>query len=426
MTGIPQAQLIETARLLGRARTAMVLTSRGAEQQSHGVDNVLAFINVALALGKVGQPFSGYGTITGQGNGQGGREHGQKADQLPGYRRIDDPAARRDLAAVWGIPESDLPGPGKSAYELIESAGEADGIRALLVVGSNPVVSAPNARRGKPAGSSGSSFWPSPTSFCRRPPKMADVVLPSAQWAEEDGTVTNLEGRVIRRRRALEPPVRCAPISSSLRPRASARQVGVLFVRRLPMRSSRSFAPRPRRRRRLFRDHLRSDRSRRTECSGRARRTTIRAPHDCFKRRFRRLSGRARFHAIEHAGPAEVPDEDFPLYLTTGRLLAHYQSGTQTRRVPELVEAAPQPIAEIHPQVAKRHGLTDGDPVVLRTRRGSAIFTSRITADIRPDTIFVPFHWPGEASANRMTNDALDPVSRMPEFKVCAVRIEHR
>jgi assimilatory nitrate reductase catalytic subunit len=143
-----------------------------------------------------------------------------------------------------------------------------------------------------------------------------------------------------------------------------------------------------------------------------------------FQDSFATSSGRARFHAIEHEGSAEVPDEQFPLYLTTGRLLAHYQSGTQTRRIAQLVEAAPDAIAEMHPQLAKRHGLIEGAPVVLRTRRGSATFVSRLTRDIRPDTIFVPFHWPGESSANRVTNDALDPVSRMPEFKVCAARID--
>src|SRR5688500_6435694 len=205
LTGVPQAQIIETARLLGNARTAMVLTSRGAEQQSHSVDNVLAFINIALALGKIGRPFSGYGTITGQGNGQGGREHGQKADQLPGYRRIDDPAARRHVASVWGIPEGELPGPGKSAYELIESAGEPGGIRTLLVIGSNPSVSAPNATN-VAARIRRLDFLAVADFFLSETASVADVVLPSTQWAEEDGTVTNLEGRVIRRRRALDPP----------------------------------------------------------------------------------------------------------------------------------------------------------------------------------------------------------------------------
>jgi len=423
ITGVPQAQLVETARMLGRAQTAMVLTSRGAEQQSHGVDNVLAFINVALALGRVGQAFSGYGTITGQGNGQGGREHGQKADQLPGYRRIDDPAARRDVAAVWGIPEDDIPGPGKSACELIDSAGEANGIRALLVVGSNPIVSAPNAMNVS-ARFKRLAFLAVADFFLSETAQIADVVLPSAQWAEEEGTITNLEGRVIRRRRALEPPEQVRTDIDFLCTLARALGKSTFFhfesaqavfdeLRAATRGGAADYSG-------ISYDRIERDGGVFWPCPSDDHPGTPRL----FQETFPTPSGRARFHAIEHEGPAEVPDEQFPLYLTTGRMLAHYQSGTQTRRVRELMEAAPTPFAEIHPQVAKRHGLVDGASVVLRTRRGSAVFASRITASIRPDTIFVPFHWPEEASVNRVTNDALDPVSRMPEFKVCAVRIE--
>src|SRR4029077_12161319 len=145
--GVPEAAIVETARLLGRAAHPMILTARGPEQQSQGVNNTLAFINIALALGAVGRPGAGFGTLTGQGNGQGGREHGQKADQLPGYRRIDDPAARAHLASVWNVPESSLPGAGKSAFELLDSLGQPEGVRALFIVGSNVVVSAPDAIR---------------------------------------------------------------------------------------------------------------------------------------------------------------------------------------------------------------------------------------------------------------------------------------
>src|SRR5687768_671154 len=423
ITGVPQAQLIETARMVGRAKTAMVLTARGAEQHSKGVDNVLSFINVALTVGAVGKRFSGYGTITGQGNGQGGREHGQKADQLPGYRRIDDPEARRHLAAVWGISESDLPGPGKSAYELIDSAGEQDGIRALLVIGSNPIVSAPNAthvsRRLERL-----DFLAVTDFFLSETAAIADVVLPSAQWAEEDGTITNLEGRVIRRRRALDPPGQARTDIEMLCSLARALGKSSMFA----FESARD----------VFEELREATRGGPADYSGISYERLDRedgvfwpCPSEehpgtprLFEQTFLTANGRARFHAIEYSGPAELPDERFPLYLTTGRVLAHYQSGTQTRRVTSLMEAAPRPVAEIHPHVAKRHGLTDGGAVRVRTRRGSAIFTTRITADIRTDTVFVPFHWPGEASANRVTNDALDPISRMPEFKVCAARLE--
>jgi assimilatory nitrate reductase catalytic subunit len=135
-------------------------------------------------------------------------------------------------------------------------------------------------------------------------------------------------------------------------------------------------------------------------------------------------SGRAQFVAVDHQGPAEEPDAQFPLHLTTGRVLAHYQSGTQTRRSSQLNEMAPEPLAEIHPQQAKRFGIDDGGQISLTTRRGNARFTARITSGIRPDTVFVPFHWAGDQAANRLTNPALDPVSKMPEFKVCAVRID--
>ncbi|MGH9665226.1 MAG: molybdopterin oxidoreductase family protein, partial [Bryobacteraceae bacterium] len=205
ITGVSEQHLQRAARLLGQAETAMILTARGPEQQSHGVDNVLAFVNLALALGKAGKPNCGYGCLTGQGNGQGGREHGQKSDQLPGYRRLDRPADRAFAASVWGVPAETLPPPGPSAYEMLDRMGTAGGVRALLVFGSNPAVSAPRAghieqRLGALDFLMVADFFLSETA------ERADVVLPSAQWAEEEGTMTNLEGRVILRRRAMPPP----------------------------------------------------------------------------------------------------------------------------------------------------------------------------------------------------------------------------
>src|SRR5438876_2226571 len=147
VTGVPEAALVDTALTLGTVEHTMILTARGPEQQAQGVNNTLGYINLALALGGVGRPFSGYGTLTGQGNGQGGREHGQKADQLPGYRRVDDPAAREHVAGIWGMPPSAIPGPGRSAYELIDSIGHDGGVRAMLVMGSNLAVSASDASR---------------------------------------------------------------------------------------------------------------------------------------------------------------------------------------------------------------------------------------------------------------------------------------
>jgi assimilatory nitrate reductase catalytic subunit len=205
LTGIPAADLEAAAHALGRAGRAIIVTARGAEQHAKGTDTVSAFINLALALGLPGRPGSGYGCLTGQGNGQGGREHGQKADQLPGYRRIDDPVARQHIAEVWGVSTVDIPGPGISATELLDRLGTPEGPKALLVFGSNPVVSAPRAAR--VADRLRALDLLVVADFVRsETAELADVVLPTAQWAEEDGTMTNLEGRVLRRRALREPP----------------------------------------------------------------------------------------------------------------------------------------------------------------------------------------------------------------------------
>jgi assimilatory nitrate reductase catalytic subunit len=423
ITGVPQHQLIEAAQMLGTAKTAMILTARGAEQHAHGVDNVLAFINVALALGLVGRRFSGYGTLTGQGNGQGGREHGQKADQLPGYRSIEDPVARRHIAEVWGISESQIPGPGKSAYELMTSAGQPDGIHALLVMGSNPIVSAPNGhmvadRLQQLKFLAVSDFFLSETA------QIAHLVLPSTQWAEEEGTMTNLEGRVIRRRRAVDPPsgVRtdldalCAIAGRLGRPAAFAFDDAASVFQEL----RRASAGGPADYSGITYERIDNEDGVFWPCPAEDHPGTPRL----FVDRFPTPTGRAQFVPVEHQPPAEQPDEQFPLRLTTGRVLAHYQSGTQTRRSPRLLEMTPEPLAEIHPQQAKRFGISDGGPITLRTRRGTARFTAKVSSEIRPDTIFVPFHWGGDQAANNLTNPALDPMSKMPEFKACAVRIE--
>jgi assimilatory nitrate reductase catalytic subunit len=421
MTGVPQRDIVAAARTLGLARNAIVLTARGAEQQSQGVGNVLSFINLALAMGRVGRPFNGYGCLTGQGNGQGGREHGQKADQLPGYRRIDDAPARERVAELWGVAAEDLPGPGRSAYELLESMGRDRGVRGLFVMGSNPVVSAPHATHIEER-LAALDLLVVCDFFLSETARLADVVLPSAQWAEEDGTMTNLEGRVIRRRRVVEAPegVRTdlqiiSGLSRALgwsrgfpaSPRAALNELRAV-TEGAPADYSGITAAR------IDREHGVFWPCPSVEGPGTPR---------LFADRFHTPSGRARFHRVQPHGPAERPDLEYPFYLTTGRVLAQYQSGTQTRRVSRLRKAAREAVAEMHPRSARRSGLIDGAKVTIETRRGRASFRLKTTRGIREDTIFVPFHWPDEQSANRLTNNALDPISRMPEFKVCAARI---
>jgi assimilatory nitrate reductase catalytic subunit len=426
VTGVPAATIRKAARVLAAAAPAhggagaFVLTGRGAEQHSKGTDTVTACINLALALGLPGRRGSGYGCITGQGNGQGGREHGQKADQLPGYRSIEDPAARAYLAEIWGVGPEDLPRSGKSAVELIDSLGTADGPKALFVHGSNLLVSAPNLASVRDRLSAldllvVADVVPSETAL------LADVVFPVTQWAEEDGTMTSLEGRVLRRRAALAAP---GDVRSDLAVFAGiAERLGVPGFPTDPAE--------------VF------DELRRASAGGKADYSGITwdrldagealfwpVPADghpgtprLFADGFATPDGRAHVVPVDHRPVADDLSVDAPLYLVTGRLLQHYQSGAQTRRVPELAEAEPEVYAEIHPRAAAQRGIGDGRPMRLRTARGSMVLPARVTTDVRPDTVFVPFHFGGAEAVNELTNDALDPVSRMPEFKACAVDV---
>jgi assimilatory nitrate reductase catalytic subunit len=422
ITGVAVADMERAVGMLAEAPTAMVLTSRGPEQQHKGTDTVLGFINLTLALGHAGRPLCGFGTLTGQGNGQGAREHGQKADQLPGYRRIDDPVARAHVAAVWGVPEAQLPGAGPSAWEMIDALGTDGGVRALLVMASNPVVSAPASRRVHQR-LRALDFLAVSDFFLSETGRLADVVLPVAQWAEEDGTMTNLEGRVLLRRAAVTPPhgVRTdLEVLSALAGRLgcaekfpSAPQAVFDELRRASAGGAADYAGISYRR-------LARDDGAFWPCPDEDGPDTPRLFLDSFPTD----DGRARFHAVRHRDAGETPDDEFPLYLTTGRILRHYQSGTQTRRVEALRAEAPEPFVELHPTLGHDLEVEDGELVWLESRRGRARARARLTPDIRPDTVFMPFHWGDTGAANQLTNPVLDPTSRMPEFKVCAVRLE--
>jgi len=417
LSGVPAEDLYAAVHALGRAERAIIVTGRGAEQHAKGTDTVSAFINLALALGLPGRPGSGYGCLTGQGNGQGGREHGQKADQLPGYRRIDDPAARAHLMALWGVP--DLPGAGVSAVELIDRLGTADGPKALLVFGANPVVSAPRASRVARRLRAldllvVADFFRSETAA------LADVVLPTAQWAEEDGTMTNLEGRVLRRRALREPPPGVATDLAVLAGLSARLGYGGRFdaePRAVFEELRRASAGAPADYAGVTWERIDAQDGVFWPCPGEDHPGSPRLFSDSFPT----PDGRARFVPVDHRPPVEEPGPGFPLYLTTGRVLAQYQSGTQTRRVASLAATAPAPFVELHPDVAALLSIVDGEPVRVVSRRGAAVLAARVVDTIRPDTLFAPFHWPG---INALTNDALDPTSRMPEFKVCAARVE--
>ncbi|MEU1340469.1 molybdopterin oxidoreductase family protein [Streptomyces sp. NPDC090075] len=422
ITGVSVPRLREAVRLFCAPEAAMVLTARGPEQQSKGTDTVGAWINLCLATGRAGRPLSGYGCLTGQGNGQGGREHGQKADQLPGYRKLADPEARRHVAGVWGVDPDSLPGPGRSAYELLDALGTE--VRALLLMGSNPVVSAPRAGHVEERLGALDLLVVCDVVLSETA-ALADVVLPVTQWAEETGTTTNLEGRVLLRRRAVTPP---AGVRSDLEVlHGLAARLGV--EKGFPADPEEVFEELRRASAGGPADYAGISYRRLAEEQGVFWPCPAEGPASAgtprlFLDRFATDDGRARFAPVTHRPLAEEPDDEYPLLLTTGRVVSQYQSGAQTRRVAELNAAAPGPFVELHPRLAARLGAADGDPLAVVSRRGRAVAPARITATIRPDTVFMPFHWPGEGRANTLTNPALDPTSRMPEFKACAVRVE--
>jgi assimilatory nitrate reductase catalytic subunit len=250
----------------------------------------------------------------------------------------------------------------------------------------------------------------------------ADVVLPITQWAEEDGTMTNLEGRVLRRRRAMPPPEGVwtdAQILSALAVRLGCTaafdtepEAAFAELRLASRGGAADYAG-------ITYGRIDAEDGVFWPCTDAAHKGTPRL----FLDRFGTADGRARFHAVEYRGSAEQPDRDYPYTLTTGRLLAHYQTGAQTRRVPELAEAEPAAFVELHADLARGLGIAPGDRVCLTTRRGSVVLPARITRDIRRDTVFVPFHWGGKAGVNMLTKAALDPQSRIPEFKACAVHV---
>ena len=278
-----------------------------------------------------GRRGAGYGCLTGQGNGQGGREHGQKADQLPGYRRIDDPAARAHVAGVWGVDPDALPGPGRSAYELLDALGTPDGPSALLVLGSNIVVSAPRATH-VTSRLEALDLLVVCDVVMSETAALADVVLPVTQWAEETGTMTNLEGRVVLRQRAITPP---SGVRSDLEVLAGlAERLG----------SPASFPTDPEE---VFAELGRASAGGPADYSAitydriRDEKGVFWGGERLFAESFAHADGRARMYAVEHRGAAEQPCADYPIHLTTGRVLAQYQSGAQTRRVRSLPDDGP-------------------------------------------------------------------------------------
>jgi assimilatory nitrate reductase catalytic subunit len=433
VTGITERAIRQAAEMWGEAKSSFLLHARGIEHHSHGVQNVLGVINIVLASGRIGREGCGYATITGQGNGQGGREHGQKCDQLPGARDISNPEHRAYIAEVWGIDEKEMPGAGVDAFEIFRKIDRGE-IKGLLSICFNPKVSLPDnnfvARMLDKL-----EFYVSIDFFLNESAHHADIVLPGSLHEEDEGIVTQIEGRVIKINKAVDPPGDAKQDWRIIQDiaRAMGRERGFTFN-----------GPRE------ILDELRvasegyiADYSgvtyEKIERQGGVFWPCPNENHPGTPRLFEKGSwnpiakgagpfyfhdGRARFNVAPYTPPAEDVDEEYPIILTTGRVVSQFLSGAQTRRIGPLVDQYPEPRVEMHPRLAENLGVGDGDWTTVESRRGLITLKAQVVTTIRPDTIFIPYHWAGAKSANQLTIAAQDPVSKIPEYKVCAVRVK--
>jgi len=439
VTGIPERSIRQAAQWWGTASTSFLMHARGIEHHSHGVRNCMGAINIVLASGRIGREGCGYATITGQANGQGGREHGQKADQLPGGRDIENPAHREQIAKIWNINEPDLPHAGVDAYEVIRKIDQGE-IKGLLSICFNPKVSLPDNHFVTKALEK-LDFYVAIDFFLNDTAHHADIVLPGSLQEEDEGVVAQFEGRVIKINKAVDCP-------------GDAREDWKI-IQDIAAKLGRTHGMQFQSPGEIFDELRAATKGAVVDYSGITyekieKQFGVFWPcpsedpdgkpinHTGTPRMFEPASwnpvakgagpfyfpdGKARFNVAPYEPPTEDIDAEYPLMLTTGRVVSQFLSGTQTRRIGPLVEQYPEPRIEMHPRLAAKLGIADGDWATAESRRGTCTLRAQVVTTIRPDTIFIPYHWAGRKSVNQLTISAQDPISKIPEYKVCAVRV---
>ncbi|GAE37194.1 assimilatory nitrate reductase large subunit [Halalkalibacter akibai JCM 9157] len=423
LTGVPVEQIIKAAMVFGKEESGMIFTARGIEQQTDGSASVRNFLNLILATGKIGKENSGFGAITGQGNGQGAREHGQKADQLPGYRSIENDEHRQYIADVWGINEKDLPRKGVSAFEMIQKMDEGE-IKGLFLMCSNPIVSNPSAEFVKQAIEK-LDFFVAVDMFISETARLADLILPATSYLETPGTMTNVEGRVTLREASFPVRGEAKHDWQILCELAEVLGKGEFFTYESPEDIFNELREATRGGiadySGITYDRLRKEKGILWPCPDVDHPGTERL----FVNEFAHPDGKALMVAVSNTPevPKEKPTDEFPLYLTTGRVMSHYLTGVQTRKSSTLAARDFESYMEIHPATAEKFQIKDNILVKIESKRGSIVVRSRWSETIRKDTVFVPFHWADSQNVNRLISKKLDPTCRMPGFKVSAVRI---
>ncbi|MEI2607319.1 MAG: molybdopterin oxidoreductase family protein [Candidatus Promineifilaceae bacterium] len=433
VTGIAEKAICQAAEWWGTARSSFLLHARGLEHHSNGVQNVMGAINIVLASGRIGRPHCGYGTITGQGNGQGGREHGQKCDQLPGARDLGNPEHRAYVASVWGMNPDDLPAPGVDAYEIFRKIDQGE-IKGLLSICFNPMVSLPDNDYVRQQLEK-LEFYVVIDFFMSDTARYAHVVLPGSLHEEDEGTVTTVEGRVVKINKAVDCPGEARQDWRIIQDiaRVLGREQGMTFdgpaaiFAELRQASEGGIADYSG----ITYEKIERQQGVFWPCPTEDHPGTPRLfepgswnPVAQGKGPFYFPDGKARFNLSVYAPPAEDVDETYPIILTTGRVVSQFLSGTQTRRIGPLVDHYPEPRVEMHPLLAQKLAIADGEWVEVASRRGRITLRAQVVQTIRPDTVFVPYHWAGRQSINQLTIAAQDPISKIPAYKVCAVRVQ--
>jgi formate dehydrogenase alpha subunit len=411
ITGVPQEELRKAARLYAGAGRAAIFYAMGITQHVTGTDNVKSLANLAMLCGNVGIESGGVNPLRGQNNVQGACDLGALPNVFPAYQQTANAEARKKFEAAWKV--SALQGtPGLTVTEMIPAAAKGD-LKALYIMGENPMVSDPDLKHVEEA-LKNLAFLVVQDIFLTETAQLADVVLPAASFAEKDGTFTNTERRVQRVRKGVEPPGQArtdweiiADIASrmgyEMRYR-SAEEIFAEFTELTPSYAGISYK------------RLEREGGIQWPCP------TPRHPGTPYLHKDKFVRGKGLFHAIEFIPPAELPDKDYPLLLTTGRVLYHYHTGSMTRRDDGLNFRYPEGHVEMHPVDAMEMGVEDGEKVRVTSRRGRIEMPVMVTSRSPQGTVFIPFHF-FEAAANRLTNPVLDPIGKIPEYKVCAVKV---
>jgi formate dehydrogenase alpha subunit len=413
ISGIAADDLRAAARTYASKKPAAILYAMGITQHTVGTDNVKSCANLAMLTGNVGVLGGGVNPLRGQNNVQGACDLGGLPNVFPGYQAVVIPAVVSKFETAWGVGGMDS-AVGRTVTEMISGASDGSS-RALFVMGENPMLSDADINHVRHCLEQ-VEFLVVQDIFPSETVELADVVLPAASFVEKDGTFTGTDRRIQRVRKAIEPlgearadwEIICA-IGQTMGAAGfdfeSPAEVMDEIAELTPIYGGVSYE-------RLERERWVQWPAPTADHAG--------TPY-LHRGRFSR--GRGRFHAIEYQEPAELPDDGFPFVLTTGRMMFHFHTGTMTRRSEKLEAEAPEAYVEVHPDDAARIGLNGAKRVRVTSRRGSIELKAKVTPHIRPGVVFIPFHW-AEAAANVLTNNVLDPIAKIPEYKVCAVRVE--